>query len=89
MLLRSHPFPSSSSSERSLPLGVSLPQPSTLFFSRPLVLELTAMFKSVYFALIALAAVSLVNGAAILRSTPPSGWVSEAHEVSVFLLFDR
>jgi hypothetical protein len=32
------------------------------------------MFKLVYFALIALAAVPLVNGAAILRRTPPSAW---------------
>jgi len=38
------------------------------------------MFKLVYFALISFAAVSLVNGAAILRSTPPSGWVSANHE---------
>ena len=47
------------------------------------------MFKLVYFALVALAAVSLVNGAAILRSTPPSGWTPEIHEVSVSPQFDH
>ena len=41
------------------------------------------MFKLVYFTLVALAAVSLVNGAAILRRTPPSGWSLESREVSV------
>lgn len=46
------------------------------------------MFKLVSFALIALAAVSLVDGAAIFRRDPPD-WNSNVLEVSVLFSLDR
>ena len=48
------------------------------------------MFKLASYALVALTAVSVVNGAAIFpRNTPPAGWVTEIMEVSVLFLLDH
>lgn len=45
------------------------------------------MFKLASFALVALTAASVVNGAAIFpRSTPPAGWIAEILEVSLLFL---